>query len=220
MHKKYLEEIHLIKFIKQEYEALRSFFADNFKILITLTLSTFSLVMQWYRPLGSDMAISQLIYYLILPVLVILFIFRDNPLDYGFRLGNYRIWIFYVLFTILLSIPVLLIGSRFASVQQYYERQFNYYEFLRSSVVALLAWEYLLRGFLLFGLKKRFGELSIIIQMVPFVLLHLGKPEAETLSCIVTGLWFGWIAYRGNSFWPAFLIHVFINFSIKYFVNF
>ncbi len=209
----------MIKFIKQEYMALRSFFVDNFKIVFILALSTFFLVMQWYRPLGPNLAISQLIYYFILPVLVILFIFRDNPLDYGFRLGNYRIWIFYVLLTILLSIPVLLVGSRFTSVQQYYERQFDYYEFLSSSVVILFAWEYLLRGFLLFGLKKRFGEFSIIIQMVPFVLLHLGKPETETLSCIVTGLWFGWVAYRGNSFWPAFLIHVFINFAIKYFVN-
>lgn len=209
----------MTKFIKQEYLALRSFFVDNFKIVIILGLSTFSLVMQWYRPLGPNLAISQLIYYFILPVLVILFIFRDNPLDYGFRLGNYRIWIFYVLLTMLLSIPVLLISSHFTSVQQYYERHFNYYEFLTSSVIILFAWEYLLRGFLLFGLKKRFGEFSIIIQMVPFVLLHLGKPEAETLSCIITGLWFGWIAYRGNSFWPALLIHVFINFEIKYFVN-
>ncbi|MBN2395988.1 MAG: CPBP family intramembrane metalloprotease, partial [Candidatus Atribacteria bacterium] len=49
-------------------------------------------------------------------------------------------------------------------------------------------------------------------------LLHLGKPEIETLSCIVTGLWFGWIAYRGKSFWPAFIIHVFINFTVRYFV--
>jgi uncharacterized protein len=210
----------LIKFIRQEYLALRLFFVDNFKIVIIVGLSTFSLVMQWYRPIGSDLAVSHLIYYLILPVLVVLFIFRENPLDYGFRLGNYHIWLFYVLLTVLLSIPILLIGSHFASVQQYYEKQFNYYEFLSSSVVILFAWEYLLRGFLLFGLKKRFGEFSIIIQMVPFVLLHLGKPEAETLSCIVTGLWFGWVAYRGNSFWPAFLIHVFINFAIKYFVNF
>lgn len=210
----------MIKLIKQEYLAIQSFFRVNFRVIIILALSTFSLVMQWYRPLGPNLAFSHLIYYVLLPVFVILFVFKDNPLDYGFRLGNYRIWLFYTLLTIILSIPVLLAGSRFASVHQYYETQFSYYEFLSSSVVILFAWEYLLRGFLLFGLKKHFGEVSIIIQMVPFVLLHLGKPEAETLSCIATGLWFGWIAYRGNSFWPAFLIHVFINFAIKYFVNF
>ena len=209
----------MLKFLYREYLEILPFLKDNFQVLIVLTLATFSLVMQWYRPIGPTLAFSHLIYYVILPVFVILFILRDNPLDYGFRIGNYRIWLPYVFITIVLGVPVLLIGSRFASVHQYYVRQFNYYEFFTSAVVILFAWEYLLRGFLLFGLKKRFGEVSIIIQMVPFVLLHLGKPEAETLSCIVTGLWFGWIAYRGKSFWPAFIIHVFINFTIKYFVN-
>jgi uncharacterized protein len=209
----------MIKFVYREYQAVKSFFKANFQVIVVLSLATFSLVMQWYRPIGPNLAFSHLIYYFILPVFVILFILRDNLLDYGFKIGNYRIWLTYVFITIVVSVPVLLISSRFASVQQYYVRQFDYYEFFSSAVVILFAWEYLLRGFLLFGLKKRFGEVSVVIQMVPFVLLHLGKPEAETLSCIVTGLWFGWIAYRGNSFWPAFIIHVFINFAIKYFVN-
>jgi len=175
--------------------------------------------MHWYRPIGPSQTSSQLFYYFVIPILVIIFILKNNPLNYGLRLGDYHKWLWYVVITIIIGLPILLIASKFASVHQYYERQFNYYEFLSSSVVILFAWEYLLRGFLLFGLSKRFGEVSIIIQMVPFVLLHLGKPEAETLSCIVTGLWFGWIAYRGKSFWPAFIIHVFINFAIKYFVN-
>ncbi len=68
-----------------------------------------------------------------------------------------------------------------------------------------------MRGFLLFGLKEKLGELSIVVQMIPFVLMHFGKPELETLSTIVTGLYFGYVAYRGNSFWPAFIIHLFIN---------
>ncbi len=47
--------------------------------------------------------------------------------------------------------------------------------------------------------------------MIPFVLIHFGKPELETLSTIITGLYFGYIAYRGNSYWPVFIIHLFIN---------
>jgi len=209
----------LVNFFYLEYKAIKSFLKDNFQVIIILCLATFSLVMQWYRPIGPTLAINYIFYYIVVPIFVILFILRDNPLDYGFRIGHYRIWLYYVIITIAVSFPVLLIGSNFYSVHQFYARQFNYYEFFTASVPELFAWEYLLRGFLLFGLKKRFGEASIIIQMVPFVLLHLGKPELETLSCIVTGLWFGWIAYRGKSFWPAFIIHVFINFTVKYFVN-
>ncbi len=210
----------MVRFFNQEYKLIKSFFEGNFQVIIVLSVTTFSLVMQWYRPISSNLALSNVVYYLILPVFIIFFILRDNPLDYGFRLGDYKIWLYYIVLTIAIGIPVLLIGSRFASVQKYYIKSFNYYDFFTSSVVILFAWEYLLRGFLLFGLRKQFGEASIIIQMVPFVLLHLGKPEAETLSCILTGLWFGWIAYRGKSFWPAFIIHVFINFTVKFIVNY
>ncbi len=207
------------KFLYREYQEILTFLKDNFQVIVVLCLATLSLVMQWYRPVGPTLVTNYLFYYVAIPVLVILFIFRKNPLDYGFRIGCYRIWLWYVIITIIIGLPILVIASRFSSVSQYYISQFDYYEFLTASVPVLFAWEYLLRGFLLFGLKKRFGQMSIVIQMVPFVLLHLGKPEAETLSCILTGLWFGWVAYRGKSFWPAFIIHVFINFTVKYFVN-
>jgi membrane protease YdiL (CAAX protease family) len=77
--------------------------------------------------------------------------------------------------------------------------------------MVLSASEFLYRGFLLFGLKEKFQEGSILLQMVPFVLLHLTKPELETISTIITGILFGYVAYRGKSFWPAFIIHLFIN---------
>jgi len=72
---------------------------------------------------------------------------------------------------------------------------------------------------LLFGLKEKLAEKSILVQMVSFVLLHFGKPEIETLSTILTGIYFGYIVYRGNSYWPAFIIYLFINISLVYFVN-
>lgn len=209
-----------MQFLAQEYRELKYFVTDNYQVIIVLGLATLSLTMQWYRPIGSSLALSYIFYFILLPVLTIRFVLKDNPLHYGFALGNYRIWLYYVLITVIISVPVLLIGAKFTAVHKYYGRGFSYYEFFCLTVPTLLAWEYLLRGFVLFGLKERFGKASIIIQMVPFVLLHLGKPEVETLSCIITGLWFGWIAYRGKSFWPTFLIHVFINFFIKYFLNF
>lgn len=209
-----------MNFIYQEYQKVQSFLKDNVQILVVMCLTTFSLVMQWYRPVVPITALNQLFYFVLLPVLFIRFVLKDNPLDYGFRIGHYRVWIYYVMITIIISFPILIFSSRFSSVHQYYAGKFDYYEFITSTIPILFAWEYLLRGFMLFGLKKRFGQASIVIQMIPFVLLHLGKPEVETLSCIVTGLWFGWIAYRGKSFWPAFIIHVFINFTVKYFTGF
>jgi len=168
----------------------------------------------------QSLVVSYAAYYIIFPAFTILVILRKNPLDFGLRLGNYKLWGFYVAITVLIAIPALYVGSLFSSVGQYYTKPFNYYSFFTQIVPLLFAWEYMLRGFLLFGLKEKFKEASILIQMVPFVLLHIGKPEIEILMCIPMGLWFGYIAYRGKSFWPAFITHTFINFTLKYFVNF
>jgi uncharacterized protein len=86
--------------------------------------------------------------------------------------------------------------------------------------VSLGASEFMYRGFLLFGLKDKFKEGSILIQLIPFVLLHLGKPEVETVSTIITGILFGYICYRGKSYWPALIIHMFINIFFVSLINF
>ena len=97
--------------------------------------------------------------------------------------------------------------------------KFNILPYFLTNFVLLLAWEFIFRGYLLFGLAKKFGEASVLIQMVPFVLLHIGKPGLETLSTIITGILFGYIAYRGKSYWPAFIIHLFINVFFVLLVN-
>ena len=210
----------MINLFKQELGEIYSFFKNNYKEAVVLCMSTLFLVLAIYRPIGSSLAVSYAVYYIIFPAFTILIILRKNPLDFGFRLGNYKLWGFYVAITVLIAIPVLYVGSLFSSVGQYYTKPFDYYSFFTQMVPLLFAWEYMLRGFLLFGLKERFKETSILIQMVPFVLLHIGKPEIEILMCIPMGLWFGYITYRGKSFWPAFITHTFINFTLKYFVNF
>ena len=210
----------MISIILKEMRELNYFFKRNFTETIMLGLSMLFMILQIYHPVRSSLVLSYLVYFVIFPVFTILFILRKNPLDFGFKLGNYKLWGFYVIATAFISIPVLYIGSLLTSVGQYYTKDFNIYIFLTQTVPLLFAWEYLLRGFLLFGLKESFKEASILIQMVPFVLLHIGKPEVEILMCIPMGLWFGYIAYKGKSFWPAFITHVFINFALKYFVNY
>lgn len=210
----------MINIFNQELQEIYSFFKNNCRETVILSMATLFLVLGNYRLIRSSLVISYLIYYVIFPVFTILIILRKNPLDYGLRIGNYKLWGFYLVITVVIGIPILYIGAHFSSVSHYYTRRFDYYSFLTQMVPLLFAWEYLLRGFLLFGLKEKFKEASILIQMVPFTLLHFGKPEIEILMCIPMGIWFGYIAYRGKSFWPAFIIHVFINFTLKYFVNY
>ena len=65
------------------------------------------------------------------------------------------------------------------------------------------------------GLKDSLKETSILIQMIPFTLLHLGKPVVETLACIPSGLFWGYVCYRAESFWPALIMHLAINIVLK-----
>jgi len=210
----------MINFFKQEFQEMHSFFKNNYREAVVLCTVTLFLVLAICRPIGSSLVVNYLIYYTILPIFTILIILRKNPLDFGLRLGDYKLWGFYVAITVIVAIPVLYVGSLLSSIGKYYTKPFDFYRFFTQMVPLLFFWEYILRGFLLFGLKKKFKEASIFIQMVPFVLLHIGKPEIEILMCIPMGLWFGYIAYRGKSFYPAFISHTFINFTLKYFVNF
>ncbi len=74
-------------------------------------------------------------------------------------------------------------------------------------VVYFLGWEYFFRGFMVFRLEPAYGPRAILIQTVPFALMHINKPALEFQSSLLAGLVLGWLAWRARSFWPCFLLH-------------
>jgi membrane protease YdiL (CAAX protease family) len=209
----------LLELSKRELLEITGFFRRNYNEIIVIGLATLFLTLAAYHPIGPPW-ISSLIYFAVLPVLTITLILRKNPLDFGLRPGNVRVWSFYVVVTFIIALPVLYLASRSSALSHYYtEPQFDFVKYSLQTIIYLFAWEFIFRGFLLFGLRGKLKEFSIFVQMVPFVLLHIGKPEIETISTILTGLYFGYVSYRGNSFWPAFIMHVFINILFLIFVN-
>jgi len=74
-------------------------------------------------------------------------------------------------------------------------------------LVYFLGWEYFFRGFMLFRLEPVYGPRAILIQTVPFALMHINKPGLEFQSSLVAGLVLGWLAWRSRSFWPCFILH-------------
>lgn len=187
------------------------FLKRNWREATIISTAALFLSLDRYHPVWENW-FSTLLFYGILPIIVILVILRRNPLDFGLRFGNPRIWGPLVAITCLVGAPILYFTSFSPEFQTYYtQARFNPGIYALQSMASLFASEFLFRGFLLFGLKNKLGEGSIFVQMVPFVLVHFGKPELETVSTILTGVLFGYIAYRGRSFWPAYLIHLFIN---------
>jgi membrane protease YdiL (CAAX protease family) len=212
-------DMNLKKLIKAESGRLSEFCINNYREIAVIGLTAIFVTLQHYHNLEPYWA-GALLYFFLLPVLSTILILRRNPLDFGLRFGDVKAWGPYVLLTLIIAIPVLYALSGMKSLEEYYTREsLNLLVYSGTTIVYLFAWEFLFRGFMLFGLKDRLGTLSIVVQMIPFVILHFGKPDIEVISTIFTGLWFGYICYRGNSFWPAFIIHVVINISFIIFVN-
>ncbi len=201
----------MIHLFKEELGAIGGFLKRNASETVIAAAATLFFILDRYHPIGREW-LSTFLYYGVFPLAVILIILRKNPLDFGLRRGNPRIWGFYTVVTCLIAAIILYASSFDTALQSYYRNaDFNFLTYFLTSCLSLAASEFMYRGFLLFGLKEKFKEGSILLQMIPFVLLHLGKPELETISTIITGVLFGWIAYRGKSYWPAFIIHLFIN---------
>lgn len=71
-----------------------------------------------------------------------------------------------------------------------------------------IGWEFFFRGWMLNALLPRFGRSgAVLIPTVPFVVMHLGKPELEALGSIVAGVALGVLALRTRSFWYGAFLH-------------
>jgi membrane protease YdiL (CAAX protease family) len=206
--------------IKKELAELWSFLQRYVNEIIVIGFGTLFLTLDKYHPISPQWA-SALVYFGILPVLTLIIFLRKNPLDFGFGLGSYRIWGLHLIVVIVVSTPVLILVSRFASLSDYYTIEgFSLWKYSLETTVYMIAWEFLFRGFMLFGLKEKLGEASILVQIIPFVLLYFGKPEMETISTILVGIYLGYVCLRSNSYWPAVIMHLYINIGFRVIVNF
>ena len=180
----------------------------DWKVVTITIVSTLVLIVSYYHKLTFNRGLDQTILYFIIPMLFILLIFRENPREYGFTLGDWKAGIVITLFAVLLIAPVLWLVARGGTMQSYYEKQVSGLPW--NTFIDLFGWEFLFRGLLLFGYARKFGPEALWLQAVPFALMHISKPEAETLSTIFGGFAFGWVAYRTRSFLYPFLIHWFV----------
>jgi hypothetical protein len=71
-----------------------------------------------------------------------------------------------------------------------------------------VALEFFFRGYLIHGWKRRLGPYAIFAAMVPYCLIHFGKPLPETLGSIVAGVVLGLMSLKTNSIWPGAGLHI------------
>ncbi len=181
----------------------------DWKIVTITIVSTLLFMMDYYHRFTPSKYWDRVILYLFIPLVVTVVLFRDNPREYGFTLGNWKAGLAITSIGILIMAPVIYyLGSGNPAMQKYYQPYTVGLPW--TTFLDLIGWEFIFRGWILFAYARKFGPEALWLQAVPFALMHNGKPEVETLSTIFGGFAFGWVAWRTKSFVYPFLIHWFI----------
>ena len=197
---KYIEDIRNIKD--------RTLWGYDLNLVVVVTISTLVLVLAHYYRLALPFYGSNVIYYLFIPLAAGFIIFRDKPWNYGIRIGRWKLAI--VLTAITLAVFSLIVygASKIPEVYAYYHKHsIDWAPYILGRLLYMFAWEFIFRGYMLFGLEKSIGKSAIFVQAIPFVLLHIGATDLETLITIPEGFVLGYLAYKTRSFLPCFLVH-------------
>ena len=155
------------------------------------------------------------ILYFVIPALIVKLAFRERLSDYGLKFtGWYRkLWVYAGAFAVVLPCVMLVRGL------PAFQRMYPFYKHAHESWGDFLGWEcayvlqffaleFFFRGFLLHGLKHRFGYYSVFIMTVPYCMIHFGKPLPETVGAIIAGIFLGTLSLWTRSIWLGVLIHV------------
>ena len=154
----------------------------------------------------------------LLPIIVGL-IGTNMPLkEYGIRLGNGKIGAIVTIVAVVFMIPVIMVAVvvypafldkyPLSKVVAIHWKPFFLYQLAYG--VYMFSWEFFFRGYMLFGLEKRFGNYSILIQTIPFAVMHFSKPFPEAIGSILAGVFLGVLAFETRSFIYGAMIHWFV----------
>jgi membrane protease YdiL (CAAX protease family) len=188
-------------------------------------------VLAWLLSLPDDSSIAvewasafwvgcRVLCYFLIPLFT-LCLLRRRPRDFGLRLRNTSRHLSLYLALALLMVPVVVVCSWSVAFQRYYP----FHDYAGESLQGLVFWEslyatqfialeFFYRGFLLFTLERYIGVYSIFVMVIPYCMVHFGKPFVETLAAIPAGVILGTLALRTRSIWPGALLHITVGWSM------
>jgi len=230
--------------LKTEYSRLKEIIRELDRKVIVIFLSVAILqTISWYFTSrnffrinifphyqnNSDVYLYEYLYWFttdfitlfILAILIIKFVIKEDLKDYGLQAGDYKAGL--IISAIFLGVMLVIIwfvsatpdfATKYPHLQSTKNSWRDFYIYESGMLLYMIGWEFIWRGFMLFGLKEKFGYYSVLIQMIPFVILHNGKPVAETFGAIAGGIALGMLAFRTNSIYYCVFSHMGVMFSI------
>lgn len=153
--------------------------------------------------------------YVVIPMIVLAVMPGERIADYHVSLRGFirHLWVYILMFALVLPLVIL------ASTTDSFRATYPFYRLANRSQLDLWTWEalyaaqfvsleFFFRGFLLHGLRRALGANAIFVMIVPYCMIHYGKPMPETFGAIGAGLILGTLALRTRSIWGGVLIHI------------
>ncbi len=157
-------------------------------------------------------------WYCVPAVLLIKFVFRENVTDYGVKLRGWSSgWKIYLVF-VAVMVPLVFVFSAEPTFQQIYPFYSGWtpegdgwgrlLAWEAAYAIQFVALEFFFRGFLVHGLKHRFGVYSVFVMTVPYCMIHFGKALPECAASIVAGVALGLMSLKTRSVWLGAVLHI------------
>lgn len=174
-------------------------------------------VLDWYKYLYKH--ICSLLLFAVIPILLVRYALKEPLSEHGIALGDWRFGLMATLISMLVMVGPVYIGSRNPEFQKYYplttlaNESWGYFALWGLTYLPhYIGWEVIFRGFVGMGMRKNLGVWqAMMVQVVITTLLHIGKPEGETWSTIVAGIYMGLLTYRTGSVVWAILFHFYVG---------
>jgi hypothetical protein len=169
-------------------------------------------------------AAFKLVNYGIIPALCIKLVLKERITDHGLRIVREpKVWLLYAAMA-LLVLPLTYVASHSQAFLDTYPK----YPASDQSLLAILVWEvaygfqffmleFFFRGFLIFALARYLGWLALFVMIVPYSMIHFGKPLAECLGSIVAGIALGTVSLRTGSIYGGVAVHCAVAWSMDLF---
>ncbi|MEM7604337.1 MAG: lysostaphin resistance A-like protein [Myxococcota bacterium] len=159
--------------------------------------------------------------YIFVPALFVRLVLKERIRDYGLSLKGVRdhAWIYGLAF------GVVVIAVFFVSFDASFQNKYPMYENAGRSVRDLLAWEliyavqffaleFFFRGYWIKTCERVMGSHAITCMIVPYCMIHFGKPWPETVGAIAAGAVLGTLVLRYRSIWAGVVVHVSVAVSM------
>jgi membrane protease YdiL (CAAX protease family) len=144
---------------------------------------------------------------------------RKEQLGLSFKGFGQHVWVYALLFVpVLVAVIIVSFTEDFSTYYPFYTNAhrslFDFGVWELFYMAQFLSLEFFFRGFMLQPLRRRYGSTAIFAMMVPYVMIHYGKPVPECFAAIIAGVVLGTLALRTRSIWAGFLIHVSVAVSM------